>query len=391
MRICVLSTSFPRYPGDFAGIFVYDLINELAKQGVEIRVVAPLEGDSPHEQYLNKNLLVYRFSYALPRGWQRLAYGYGIPDNLLRNPLLFFLIPGFMIMFLKTAWRVCQNCDLIHVHWAPLAWIGLILKRRYRIPLVVSVHGTDVRALPSILIRPVLKKADAVVAAAKETELLLQKMGITRYHAIALPINEAKFKPTRNPGNLWDEIGIHPGSDVVTFVGRLIEFRDPSTLIRAVPSVLAQRPQTKFVIVGDGPLAPNLRSSIDDLGVGHAVHLVGARGDVERFLAISKLFVALSPVDNIWSMALTEAIHMRVPCILSLSGQTKNVFTHLKDSYLVEPRNEVQLANAIVYLLSREDILEQLKIGALRLLIEHGKDRDSIMQRVFDLYGSLSD
>jgi glycosyltransferase involved in cell wall biosynthesis len=390
MRICMLTTSFPRHRGDFAGVFVYNMARELARRGVEVRVVAPHDNHIPRHE-VHDRLYVYRFAYAWPWGWQRLAYGDGIPNNLRRRPWTVLQVPGFVVMFLRAAWRVCADCDIVHVHWAPLAWLGLALRLRYRIPVVLTVHGTDVRSLLPFLIRPALARVEAVVAAATETEVLLRRMGVTRYHLIPLPIDEEAFQPGMDPGALVEEIGLRPGDEVVTFIGRLDEFKDPLTLIRAASLVLAQRPQTHFVIVGDGPLAPDLRAAVANLGLRHAVHLMGARGDVGRYLALSKIFVALSPVENAWSMTIAEAMHMRVPCIITRAGQTERVFTHLQDSYLVEPKNEARLAEAIIYVLSSEDKRRQLIQGALALLQRHGKDTESIMQRMLALYQAVLD
>ncbi|RLC98001.1 MAG: hypothetical protein DRI77_06035 [Chloroflexi bacterium] len=387
MRVCMLTTSFPRRRDDFAGAFVYSLARELGKRGVEVSVVAPHDGRAARYETRSR-VHICRFVYAWPQRWQRLAYGEGIPNNLRQHPWVALQIPGFLAMFLKTAWQVCADCDVVHVHWAPLAWLGLALKWRYRVPVVLTVHGSDVRSLPPFLIRPAMERVDAVVAAAPETEALLQELGIA-HHAIPLPIDEETLQPGMAPGAVGDELGLRPGDDVVTFVGRLNEFKDPLTLIRAAPLVLARRPQTRFVIVGDGPLAGDLRAAVDGLGLERAVHLAGARRDVGCFLALSKLFVALSPVENAWSMTIAEAMHMRVPCIITRAGRTEQLFTHLEDSFLIPPGDERALAEAIVRLLSGKEERDRLARGALSLMKQHGKDTESIVRRHLAVYESV--
>jgi len=390
MRVCMLTTSFPRHRGDFAGVFVYNLARELSKQGVEISVVAPHDNHAARYE-MHDHLYIHRFTYVWPRKWQRLAYGEGIPNNLRHRPWVALQIPGFLVMFLRTAWRICTDCDVVHVHWAPLAWLGLALRLHYGIPVVLTVHGTDVRSPPPFLIRPAMERVDAVVAAAPETEALLQKLGITGYHSIPLPIDEEAFRPGMDAGAIAEEFGLRPGDEVVTFVGRLNEFKDPLTLVRAAPLVLAQRPQARFVIVGDGPLADELRAAVVGLGLERVVHLAGARCDVGCFLALSKLFVALSPVENAWSMTIAEAMHMRVPCVITRAGQTERLFTHLEDSFLIPPGNEGALAEVIVLLLSCKEERDRLARGALALLQRYGKDNASIVQRTLSLYQAVLD
>ena len=390
MRICMLTTSFPRRQGDFAGVFIYNLARELSKRGVEIEIVAPHDGRAPRYETWG-HVRIHRFVYAWPQRWQRLAYGDGIPNNLRHRPWTALQSPGFLAMFLKTAWQVCADCDVVHAHWAPLAWLGLALRLRYGVPVVLTVHGTDVRSFPPFMIRPALKRVDAVVTATPETEASLHKLDVTGYHSIPLPIDEEGFRPGMDAGAVAEELGLRPGDEAVTFVGRLNEFKNPLTLVRAAPLVLAQRPQVRFVIVGDGPMAADLHAAVTDLGLQHAVHLLGARGDTGRFLALSKLFVALSPVENAWSMTIAEAMHMRVPCIITRAGQTEQLFTHLENAFLIPPGDKRSLAEAIVRLLSRKEERDRLARGAQALLQRYGRDNASIVQRMLSLYQAALD
>lgn len=390
MRVCMLTTSYPRYEGDFAGIFIHTLSRELAKRDVEVRVVAP-HGEHLPRQEARGRITVHRFTYLWPRRYQSLAYGAGIPNNLRQRPWIALQGIPFLAMFLRKAWQVCQGCDIVHVHWAPLAWLGLVLRWRYRVPVVVTVHGTDVRSIPPFLIRPALKKVDAVITAARETEELLEEMGVADYHTIPLPIDEEKLDPEMSPELATQQMDVALTGDVVTFVGRLNDFKDPMTFVRAAPRVLERRPQTDFVIVGDGPLFGELRALIDDLNLKENVHLVGARNDVENYLAVSKGFVALSPVENAWSMTIAEAMHMRVPCIITRAGRTEQVFTHLENAYLIDSQNEAALAAAILALLTDEQGRKQIVDGALALMKRHGKDSESIVQRTVALYESTLD
>ena len=75
MRVCVLSTSYPRFEGDIAGAFVRDAVESLRAEGVEVAVVSPAS--------------FRHFG---------IAYGDGIAGNLRRRPWLVAgpaaLLPG---------------------------------------------------------------------------------------------------------------------------------------------------------------------------------------------------------------------------------------------------------------------------------------------------------
>src|SRR5262249_38109223 len=89
VRVAVLTTSYPRYPGDAAGRFVADAVERLRARGVEAVVVSPAE---------------FRH-YGI-------AYGAGVAGNLRRRP---WLAPGlafFLASFVGAARRAAVDVDL---------------------------------------------------------------------------------------------------------------------------------------------------------------------------------------------------------------------------------------------------------------------------------------
>ena len=53
MHVAFLTTSFPRYPGDYAGIFVFELAKALSERGIRIHVLAPHARGSPNNEEMN--------------------------------------------------------------------------------------------------------------------------------------------------------------------------------------------------------------------------------------------------------------------------------------------------------------------------------------------------
>ena len=103
MKVCVLTTSFPRFfEGDGAcGNFVHNLVQALSGE-IEIRVVAPhAHGAKSSEKFGRVN--VFRFRYFSPSVLEKLAYGEkGIVENLKQNPLLALEVPFFCsFLFLR--------------------------------------------------------------------------------------------------------------------------------------------------------------------------------------------------------------------------------------------------------------------------------------------------
>jgi glycosyltransferase involved in cell wall biosynthesis len=210
MRVLVLTTSYPRTPGDVAGRFIAEAVERLRGRGVEVEVVSP--ADFPH------------FG---------LAYGSGIVGNLRRRPWLTLLVPAFLASFAVAALRASRRADLVHAHWLPSAALALLTRK----PVVAQVWGTDVelaRRVPR-LARAVLRRACVVVA--PSTVLGEAARGLGAREVAVIPSGV----------DVDDDVGAEDEPPFVLYAGRLSREKGVLELVEAADGI-------PLVIVGDGPL-----------------------------------------------------------------------------------------------------------------------------------------
>ena len=210
MRVVVLTTSYPRVPGDVAGRFIADAVERLRARGIEVEVVSP--ADFPH------------FG---------LAYGSGIVGNLRRRPWLALLLPAFLVSFGVAAVRAARGADLVHAHWLPSAAVALWTRK----PVVAQVWGTDVelaRRVPS-LARAVLGRARVVVAPSNVLAGAARGLGAREVAVIPSGVDVA------------DEVGVEDEPPFVLYAGRLSPEKGVLELVEAANGI-------PLVVVGDGPL-----------------------------------------------------------------------------------------------------------------------------------------
>jgi glycosyltransferase involved in cell wall biosynthesis len=208
MRVGVLTTSYPRFPGDAAGRFVADAVEHVRARGVEVEVVGP-------EQFRNYGI----------------AYGHGIAGNLRRRPWLALLVPALLASFVRAARRI--DADLLHAHWLPAGWVAARAGR----PYVVQVWGTDLelaRRMPQ-LARGVLRGARLVIAAS--TGLADQ--------AWLLGAREVRVIPSGVEIPLQVSAEAEPPE--ILYAGRLSPEKGVLELVEAARGM-------QLVIAGDGPL-----------------------------------------------------------------------------------------------------------------------------------------
>lgn len=210
LRVCVLTTSYPRSPEDVAGRFVAEAVEHLRVAGVEVDVVSP--ADFRH------------FG---------IAFGDGIVQNLRAKPWLALFMPAFLANFARASRRAARDADVVHAHWIPSGIAALGTGK----PFALQVWGTDIelaRRAPW-LARPIVRRARVVIAASSYLGDAVRAFGAREVRIIpnGVDIPEVVGEPEEPPH--------------VLFVGRLSEEK-------GILEFLAATEGLRRVIVGDGPL-----------------------------------------------------------------------------------------------------------------------------------------
>jgi len=90
-------------------------------------------------------------------------------------------------------------------------------------------------------------------------------------------VNAQAFDHSVDSGVIKKQYGIGPLDPMVLFVGRMVVQKGPDILVRTIPSVLKFYPSTKFVLVGDGHMKHDINTIVHQLGVAHAVRMLGGK------------------------------------------------------------------------------------------------------------------
>lgn len=88
-------------------------------------------------------------------------------------------------------------------------------------------------------------------------------------------VNAEVFDRPVDPGSVKRQYAIGPLDPTVLFVGRMVVQKGPDILVRTMPSVLRYYPNAKFVFVGDGHMKNDVCAAAHQMGVGHALRMLG--------------------------------------------------------------------------------------------------------------------
>ncbi|MEX0908308.1 MAG: glycosyltransferase [Gemmatimonadaceae bacterium] len=388
MNVLFLSHAFPRYIGDPAGSFVLRLAKALEKVDVKVHVVAPSSNgvDSTDEV---DGITVERFRYA-PRRYEKLAYTGNMATEFQRSWSAKVTMLGFLgADFAKSVMarrRVAP--DLIHAHWwFPGGLVGTWLGGLSHLPLVTTLHGTDVRLAKSVAVaRPLFRHV--ITHSAKVTTVSHWLAGELD---LLVPNRSPVVAPMPVATELFEPDGTIP-RDGILFVGRLNAQKGLDQLIRALAGM---KTSTALDVVGDGPARESLGALASELGVADRVRWHGQvkQGELPKFYQRTRV-LAVPSIDEGLGLVAVEAALCETPVVGFRSGGTPDVVRDGSTGILVEPNDVPALSAALDDLVNNSARASSMgQSGRLYALANFAPESAaqkylSIYQQAIDGYGS---
>ena len=155
---------------------------------------------------------------------------------------------------------------------------------------------------------------------------------------------------TRDEGGIArirSELGVADDEHLVGTAVVLSKQKGIVHLLGAAEIVLAKDPKVKFAIAGDGPLRAELEARAKSLGFGNRVQFLGYRSDVPQLVSALDTYV----LPSLWEglpLALLEGLAIGIPLVATTVGGNPEVIVPGENGYLVPPKDEAALADAIL-------------------------------------------
>jgi len=381
MRVLFLTHSYPRTSGDAAGAFLLHLAGALKAQDVDVTVIAPAGDDLPADEVLD-GIPVHRFRYA-PRRFQRLAYTGQMAEEVKRSLSAKFALLGFLGSSFASGARIRRefNPSLVHAHWwFPGGLVGSWVSSLAGIPLVTTMHGTDVRlamgnGLARSLLRRVLSQSGAVTTVSSWLAGQVKTMAPDSNPIVSpMPVATHLFTPggTRHARRLL-------------FVGRLNAQKGIALLLDALA---AMREPAELDVIGDGTDREALREQAARLGIGARVHWHGALPQ-PRLLDFYRAATALvvPSREEGFGLVAVEAQLCETPVVAFASGGLSDTIDDGATGYLIPPGDATALASTLDLVVASEGRHEVGKAGRQSALAQFAPD--SVARRYRKLYDSV--
>lgn len=241
--------------------------------------------------------------------------------------------------------------DVLHTHGYKADIYGGMAAWGRELGLVATCHNwphpsRSMRAYAA-LDRLVLRSFDRVVVVSDAVGAILRHSGMSerKLRTIANGVEVERFQGTqpslKSSSSTFSLVG---------FVGRLVPGKGADVLLRAAPRVLSRYPNSRFVLVGDGPARRELESLASQLGVTDRVLFAGVREDMPQVYRSFDLLVLPSFCEAM-PMCVLEAMAAGKPVIATRVGAVPKLIEDDETGILIEPGDVAGLSAAILNLL----------------------------------------
>lgn len=376
MRVMMLSWEYP--PRIVGGIspHVFELSQELIKKGVEIHVITKSTPLAPDEEIEPSGVHVHRVHLA------------ETPNDFIHEIQLLNQATERRVRKLLEDWRPGGQPTMFHAH----DWLSLdaarTLKYEYKLPIIATLHATEWGRHGGIFSDTSRYIAEQEFWLTYEAWRLIVCSEFMRGEAVRLfncpadkidvvfnGVNAEKFQFD------WEESErqqlrqkyAKPDEQIVIYVGRFVREKGIQVLLNAAHMVLAEKPNTKFLIVGGGQ-RERFEKFVDWAGLQDHVIFAGFRAN----RALHELYrcadVAVFPsLYEPFGIVALEGMAAGVPVVSSDAGGLKEIVIHGETGLTSYANDPSSLAWAIREALNNPEKTRSMADNAMKRL---GEDFD---------------
>lgn len=183
-----------------------------------------------------------------------------------------------------------------------------------------------------------------------------------------------------NVDHLRNDLNINVDDFVLVSVGQLSSRKNHEVVIRALGKL--NKPNIKYIIIGDGELKNDLTNLISELALQDNVYLLGYRKNVKELLSICDCFIFPSKQEGL-PVSLMEAMAIPLPVICSNIRGNTDLIDNQKGGYLFDSSDEI--ASYIVNLSLDKELNKRYSTYNLNKIQQFSIKNISIrMQKIYE-------
>jgi len=339
MRILWINHRDPKHPqAGGAEVRLYEISRRLVKRGYEVTVLCEKVGSIPNNDVLD-----------------------GIEIIRLGNKVSIHILAPLYVKRYGHEYDVIID-DIAHA----VPWYSPLVTKTPVIAQIHHVHQDVVYIELPKLFAWIVSRAEKTIsnvyryfiAVSQSTkEELIKRFGINPNSIVVIPngIDHEKYRP-----------GSKDSRPTILWVGRMKRYKNLDHLIKAYRIVKQKTPDVQLIIIGSGDQEQRMKELVRRLELRDVYFLGRVSEDVKiKWMQRAWIIVSTSIIEG-WGMTIIEAAACKTPAVAYNVPGLRDSVKHMETGILVEPGNIRLLAEAIIQLLSDDDLRGVLAENAYR-------------------------
>ncbi len=265
-----------------------------------------------------------------------------------------------------------SGARIVHTHSAKTRVLArLACRGTPHVRVVQTAHGWPFFRGQSLLKRLAyrsfekidFRRSDASIVVTPRDAEKAARAGIAESDEFLVIRSGVEFGPFRELRGRRREarelMGLPEGIPVVGSTMRICAQKAPDTMVDVAGRVVRQRPETVFVVIGDGPMMPDMERWIAERGLTGSFRMLGSRSDVHRLLPGLNVFLLTSRHEGL-PRALLEALAAGVPAVTTNVGGISELLDGRRNGVLCPSGDAACLAASVIRLIDSPALVHSL-------------------------------
>jgi L-malate glycosyltransferase len=278
-----------------------------------------------------------------------------------------------------------HRIQIIHAH---LPWAGIVARiaaKQTGVPVLYTEHNKQERYhfLTRLMNVQSMNALSAIIAVSGDVAESIKKHKTNLkipLHTVLNGVNTETFVRGIHLSDVRRQLGIPMDAPVV---GTIAVFRFQKRLeiwLAAAKDILIKRPDTRFIIVGDGPLKNEIELKYQELGLQGKVYFAGLQTEVRPYLEAMDVYMMSSVFEGL-PIAMLEAMSFGLPVVTTNAGGIKEVVRHEVEGVVCDVNETEKLPEMALRLINNGNLRRQYGDAARGRVV----DAFSMKRMVVDL------
>ena len=283
-----------------------------------------------------------------------------------------------------------NKIDLIHCHLPWAGFVGRVVYKKTRIPLIYTEHNLQERYhfVTKIVNRLSFNSQSLALGVSEDVSSSIIR-NINPDISVQTLLNGVNTDSFRRTSNLQikEELGIPKEAFVIGIVAvfrfqkRLVEW------LQVISKIRKKNSAVYGIIIGAGPLEEEIKKEWKNLGLDNVVFFTGLKTDVKPYYEIIDIFMMSSNFEGL-PIALLEAMSMECAVVATNAGGIKEVIRNGRDGLTCNVDEWEKLSELCQLLISDPSKLKNLKLAARERVVKNFSLRNMVdeLEKIYSRY-----